>query len=446
MIKEKATENKTEPEPKIKEPEPKFHSSFKAWIRVVAFVVVAVFLPEQVAQAVEYDWRVLWNKPAAYTSPSLGNLRQVDIPLSVRNILKDIAGKPITEIRLSPEISLKLNKPLKLSAQRIDEIYSWLKGKPCGSKALYDFLIYKGLRVEEQDIAVMALTIDILNEVVKPEGNPKIIKNSLYALSQASEFFGHKLVPVKRGLSPQGTVPFSGIVPFIAHLKGDHYILVTRIANDKVYFSDEHKEEFLPQEKFLQKFSGYALVLGEKAGAVGIDLIADKEAMGVKGAGEDDVPNYQFDNYTSSNVASDIFYGNYGDNAKYNYNDNSYTPPDNSYSYTPPSDNYVLPGSYADTNYNFNTPSTNYYASVPSLNDTTTWSNVNTPSSYTPSYDVSNNSAYNAGDYQLPDYGANLPTTSSNLALTLEPQILAEMPKDFQQEYAQYQQIQSIPI
>ena len=52
MIKEKATENKTEPEPKIKEPEPKFHSSFKAWIRVVAFVVVAVFLPEQVAQAV----------------------------------------------------------------------------------------------------------------------------------------------------------------------------------------------------------------------------------------------------------------------------------------------------------------------------------------------------------------------------------------------------------
>ena len=41
------------------------------------------------------------------------------------------------------------------------------------------------------------LTIDILNGVIKPEGNPEIIKNSLYALSKTSEFFGEKLYPVK---------------------------------------------------------------------------------------------------------------------------------------------------------------------------------------------------------------------------------------------------------
>ena len=42
------------------EKKPEFKSNFKSWIRVVAFIVVAVFLPEQVAQAVEYDWRVIW--------------------------------------------------------------------------------------------------------------------------------------------------------------------------------------------------------------------------------------------------------------------------------------------------------------------------------------------------------------------------------------------------
>ena len=61
MIKPKAhTEDRVVSKEKSKEG---FKSSFKTWIRVVAFIVAAVFLPEQVAQAVEYDWRVLWHKP-----------------------------------------------------------------------------------------------------------------------------------------------------------------------------------------------------------------------------------------------------------------------------------------------------------------------------------------------------------------------------------------------
>jgi len=52
-------------EDRLAQPEirPKFKSSFKAWIRMVAFIVVAVFLPQQAAQAMEYDWRILWLLP-----------------------------------------------------------------------------------------------------------------------------------------------------------------------------------------------------------------------------------------------------------------------------------------------------------------------------------------------------------------------------------------------
>ncbi|MFZ2937295.1 MAG: hypothetical protein WA066_01140, partial [Candidatus Omnitrophota bacterium] len=181
-----------------------FKSSFKAWIRVVAFIVVAVFLPEQIAQAVEYDWRVIWQKPTVaslYTPAYLKNSQQFDVPLAIKNILKDVANKPVNAIKLSPEITIELEKPLELSNQRIEEIYNWLKGKPCGSKALFDYFSYtsQGRSVPgslEQDIAVMALSIDILNDVTKPEGNPEVIKNSLYALSKTSEFFGQKLYPV----------------------------------------------------------------------------------------------------------------------------------------------------------------------------------------------------------------------------------------------------------
>ncbi|PIP20481.1 MAG: hypothetical protein COX40_04635, partial [Candidatus Omnitrophica bacterium CG23_combo_of_CG06-09_8_20_14_all_40_11] len=244
-------------EDRIEQAKKEFKSSFKAWIRVVALIVVAVFLPEQVAQAVEYDWRVLWNKPAIGTIVPgyLKDLNNIDTALAIRNILKDIANKPVNAIKVSSNLTINLDKPLKMSNQKIDEITEWLKGKPCGSKALYDYLNYSGIKAAEGDIAIMALTVDILDDVVKPEGQPKVIKNSLYALSQAAKFFGADLYPLKVKADTQ----LSKIAPFIAHLKLEHYILVTRVTEDKVYYSDEHKEEFLPKDIFLARFSGYAL-------------------------------------------------------------------------------------------------------------------------------------------------------------------------------------------
>ncbi|MDD5155029.1 MAG: hypothetical protein PHF11_00890, partial [Candidatus Omnitrophica bacterium] len=273
-------------EPKIETVTTKEHfkSNFKSWIRIVALIVVAVFLPEQVAQAVQYDPAVLWQKPVVFTPSYLKDIKQVDLPLAIRNILGDIANKPISEIKISPTLSVKLEKPVNISPKKIEELYHWLQGRPCGSKALYDFLAYKGLDVAEQDIAVMALSIDILNGVVKPEGDPKVIKNSLLALSKASEFFGAKLYPVKidaAALADEAVL--AEITPFLAHLKGDHYILVTKVGQDKVYFSDQHKEEFLPKARFLEEFSGYALV-SQLISA--LTLLSPEEASRVKGAGD----------------------------------------------------------------------------------------------------------------------------------------------------------------
>ncbi|HTZ11014.1 MAG TPA: cysteine peptidase family C39 domain-containing protein, partial [Candidatus Margulisiibacteriota bacterium] len=273
---------KIEPEsqPASATAKPEFKSSFKSWIRVVAFIVVAVFLPEQAAQAVEYDWRVLWQKPAAgaFAPGYLKDMGRLDIPLAVRNILQDMAGKQITSVRLSPELTLELDKPLNISKGRIEEIYNWLKDKPCGAKALFDYLTYKSVSVTEQDIAVLTLTIDILNGVTEPKGNPEVVKSSLYALSQASAFFGNRLYPVSlKELSVNLTAPF------IAHLKDEHYILVTRVTEEKVYFIDKQKEEFFPKDKFLSLYSGYALV---PESGIGVSLSAS-EAKKVLGAKKD---------------------------------------------------------------------------------------------------------------------------------------------------------------
>ncbi|MDD2731477.1 MAG: hypothetical protein PHW33_05150, partial [Candidatus Portnoybacteria bacterium] len=170
-------QKQTEEQFKQPKAKPEFKSSFKAWIRVVAFIVVAIFLPEQVAQAVEYDWRVLWNKPitSAIAPNYLKDISSIDTALAIRNILKDIANKSITAIKVSSNLTIDLDKPLVMSNQKIEEIFQWLQGRPCGSKALFDYLNYTGSKATEQDIAILALTIDILNDVVKPEGNPEVI-------------------------------------------------------------------------------------------------------------------------------------------------------------------------------------------------------------------------------------------------------------------------------
>ncbi|MDD5119843.1 MAG: cysteine peptidase family C39 domain-containing protein, partial [Candidatus Omnitrophica bacterium] len=244
-------------EARIEQPKKEFKSNFKTWIRVVAFILLAVFLPEQVAQAAEYDWSVIWNKPAAGSiAPRyLKDINNIDTALTIRNILKDIANKPINAIKVSSNLTINLDKPLRMSNQRINEITEWLKGRPCGSKALYDYLNHSGVKAAEGDIAIMALTVDILNDVVRPEGRPEVIKSSLYALSEAAKFFKVNLFPVK----VDSSIDLSSLTPFIAHFKNEHYVLVTRVSEDKIYYNQDHREEFLPKDTFLAKFSGYAL-------------------------------------------------------------------------------------------------------------------------------------------------------------------------------------------
>ncbi|RJO64544.1 MAG: hypothetical protein C4540_03790, partial [Candidatus Omnitrophota bacterium] len=262
-------------------PHQEYRSSFKAWIRVVAFIILAVFLPEQAAQAAQYNWQAIWQQPAAY-KPLLANSAYLDTPVAVKNILTEVAGKSLTAIQLSPNLTLQLNEPLEMSRERIEEIYQWLQGKPCGSKTLFDLLALEGVPALEQDVAVLALTVDILNNVVKPVGAPAVIKTSLFALSKTAQFFN---IPMYAARIEDFNAYAQSFAPFIAHLKGDHYVFVTHIKDSKAYFIDEHKESFLPLEKFLKDFSGYALIPESHVAKSSIVLVPDEEARGILGAG-----------------------------------------------------------------------------------------------------------------------------------------------------------------
>ncbi|MBL7081846.1 MAG: hypothetical protein ISS44_04720, partial [Candidatus Omnitrophica bacterium] len=92
------------------------------------------------------------------------------------------------------------------------------------------------------------------------------LKNSLYAISKTAQYFGLDLSPVKINKEQ-----FNNILPFIAHLNSNidssetgHFILVTKIDEQKVYFYDKG-DSVSSKEEFLEKFSGYCLITGDPA-------------------------------------------------------------------------------------------------------------------------------------------------------------------------------------
>ena len=68
----------------------------------------------------------------------------INVPNTIKKLLQDINNKPITSIQLAPNVTVEMKAPLKMSAARIEQIYQWLLGKPCGTKALYDYLKMRG--------------------------------------------------------------------------------------------------------------------------------------------------------------------------------------------------------------------------------------------------------------------------------------------------------------
>ncbi|MFH1248373.1 MAG: cysteine peptidase family C39 domain-containing protein, partial [Candidatus Omnitrophota bacterium] len=96
-INQKHTENN------IEQPRKEFQSSFKAWIRAVAFIVIAVFLPEQAAQAMGYDPTTIWNHSYFVHQGKNGFLTYL-VADNVKRSLDSLAYKPLNQVQLDKDL------------------------------------------------------------------------------------------------------------------------------------------------------------------------------------------------------------------------------------------------------------------------------------------------------------------------------------------------------
>ena len=98
----------------------------KLWVKAIAWSVVIAFLPEQVAWAVDYNWRGMLkgqiassvSQAAVAADPSALKEDAASIKLvadSVKDALNQLINKQVTDIQLSRGVTVHRPYPLSLS-------------------------------------------------------------------------------------------------------------------------------------------------------------------------------------------------------------------------------------------------------------------------------------------------------------------------------------------
>ncbi|MBM3249061.1 MAG: hypothetical protein FJZ10_06570, partial [Candidatus Omnitrophica bacterium] len=304
---------------------------FPAWVRVVAFIIVAVFLPEQVAWAIEYNPAVLYrNLPQGMQTPLAGGIVQGPVNIAselivaenVKRSLNGLSYKMLKNVKLDEnlEVENKNQEGIFLTKKKVDSIYNWLKDKDtkpinCGIQGLG--YILKGYNVEAsiEELSILTILTDILSGATdKFEGK---LFTSLYSLSEVAKHYGTKLYPVELNVDEK---IFALPIPFIVHIKNpEHFALVEKIEGDKVWLIQNNVDKpfSLPKDTFLSLLSGYFLLSRENEDAI---ILTKEEAQNVKGAPGDWGGGY------------DYSYSGYGANTYNNYY-NNYNNSYNSYGY-----------------------------------------------------------------------------------------------------------------
>src|SRR3989339_666321 len=223
-------------------------SRFGMRVKIAATVLLMVFFSQQVSWACGYNLSLLLSNPSSSW------------------IYKDHGEFN----RLVAKRVYSLAKPsFRHNPQDLKSAYQWLKSPatqtvPCSAYVLYNLLLAKGLKPKIEDISTSLISLDLKAGNLKPPFTASRINNSLYAMAKTSESLGLKLLPSRiDSITPELLNSLDSQTPFIAHLNSlveGHFVLVTKIDQEKVHFFYDKGNTFLPLEKFLEDFSGYCLL------------------------------------------------------------------------------------------------------------------------------------------------------------------------------------------
>ena len=249
-------------------------------MKVIAIVVLATFIPDQISWAFGYNPAMLYKNLPVYAMQDTGMTMPkpaMQVAGSLEYLLKQIQDKPNLRLQLNLDPStvipasstvipakagihnkniLEIDTKTIFTADKINQITQWLKTPNlnvlnCGVYALKDILEANGIKRSLSEISVMTLSVDIMADIIKV-GEPKL-KTTLFAINKTAKALGLNYQSLK--LAPKDTLNLK--TPFIAHFKNEHFVTVQKAVGGKVYYTDLDYPRIVDQQDFLNNADGF---------------------------------------------------------------------------------------------------------------------------------------------------------------------------------------------
>ncbi len=195
-------------------------------------------------------------------------------------------------------LGLSRQDAARLNRYDVEKILSWIdsQGLHFGQSAflaLKNVLEANGVVCDLEDLAINAILIDILSGAIDSLAKGDLAL-SMFALSTCARTKGVALFNAKLIWEDIAQLPSPR---FIALVDGNHYIVVTGVEGDEVYYREENRgpagtDEVMTKDEFIKTWSGYAIVVQAKGLSltepipepIASKLITSQEARAVKGA------------------------------------------------------------------------------------------------------------------------------------------------------------------
>jgi hypothetical protein len=185
-------------------------------------------------------------------------------------------------------LGIEPEKLVELTQGDVDEILAYLESRSLhfadsAYKSLKVLLDDNNIACSNEELAGLALVIDIITGVITPQTEGKLLL-SMHALTKAAAVKG--LVLYNTNLTFDNLVGTQK--PVIVHVDGDHFVTVTDVYNETVTYIESNKGpegEVITEskEEFLSGWQGYCITQEQPQDES--KLISDIHAMNIRGAG-----------------------------------------------------------------------------------------------------------------------------------------------------------------
>ncbi|MBU1853416.1 MAG: hypothetical protein KJ957_05180, partial [Candidatus Omnitrophica bacterium] len=172
---------------------------------------------------------------------------------------------------------------VELTREGFNKITSWLwrastRVINCAITSIYNILSGIGVSVSKEELLEKAILIDVLTGLISPETAIGDLRLSMYSMVNAALAKGVTLHAANVTIDQLKSIA----QPVIAHVGGNHYIVVKSIDNSTVTYVEDGVEDTLTTAEFLSIWEGNILTPTLPEGAEALDVLDMKAIKGAE--------------------------------------------------------------------------------------------------------------------------------------------------------------------